>query len=150
MPSRNASSLPSFSSRRSLRNQIKPLLISKPVTEGRNRSVTLRPHFYAAFIIGCVIQARIPMPRCASFRKRGVMTQQRKQSHDDKRSRPRRIDNDAGGDLRTCIPRARPDRTPQRPAARTSKCDVPSMLTIRRQRCRRSITTSTVIMADRK
>jgi hypothetical protein len=33
----------------------------------------------------------------------GMMTQQRKQSHDDEKSRPCRIDNDAGCDLRTCI-----------------------------------------------
>ena len=31
------------------------------------------------------------------------MTQQRKQSHDEEKSRPRRIDTDAGCDLRTCI-----------------------------------------------
>ena len=33
----------------------------------------------------------------------GVMTQQRKQSHDDEKSRSRRIDNDAGYDFRTFI-----------------------------------------------
>jgi hypothetical protein len=60
------------------------------------------PISYATFIIGCVIQARIPMPRCAPP-VTGVMTQQRKQSHDDEKSRHRRIDNDAGCDLRTCI-----------------------------------------------
>jgi hypothetical protein len=30
-----------------------------------------RSDFYAAFIIGCVIQARIPMPRCALPGNRG-------------------------------------------------------------------------------
>ena len=51
---------------------------------------------YPTFIIGCVMQARIPMPRCAS-------PGQRKHSHDDEKSRPCRLDNDAGCDLRTCI-----------------------------------------------
>jgi hypothetical protein len=39
---------------------------------------------------------RIPMARCAS-------PGQRRQSHDDEKSCPRSIDNDAGYDLRTCI-----------------------------------------------
>jgi hypothetical protein len=42
------------------------------------------------------MQARIPMPGCAS-------PWQRKQSHDDEKSRFYRIDNDTGCDLRTCI-----------------------------------------------
>jgi hypothetical protein len=51
---------------------------------------------YLAFIIACSIRTRIPMPRCAP-------PGQRKQSHDNEKSRPCRIDNDAGCDLRTCI-----------------------------------------------
>jgi hypothetical protein len=43
------------------------------------------------------------MPRCAPLGKRGVMIQQRKQSHDEEKSRPRRIDNDASCSLGTCI-----------------------------------------------
>jgi hypothetical protein len=33
----------------------------------------------------------------------GAMTERRKQSHDDEKSRPRRINDDASCDLRTCI-----------------------------------------------
>jgi hypothetical protein len=38
-----------------------------------------------------------------NFPERGLMTQQRKQSHDDEKSHSRRIDDDAGCDLRTFI-----------------------------------------------
>jgi hypothetical protein len=57
----------------------------------------------------CHVYKRMGDPSSHSYapmrtsRRSGIMTQQRKQSHDDEKSRPRRIDNDAGCDLRTGI-----------------------------------------------
>jgi hypothetical protein len=62
-----------------------------------------RPVSYATLIIGCLIQARIPMPPMRIFPETRNDDKQRNRSHDDEKSRPRRIDNDAGCDLRTCI-----------------------------------------------
>lgn len=106
------------------------------------------PDSYPTFIIGYVIQARIPMRRCSG---RGVMTQQRKQSHDDEKFCPHHIDDDADRDRRTCIRAGGRIVHPgsQRPGARTSKCDTPSMLPMRRWRRKPSITTNTVIVMDR-
>jgi hypothetical protein len=89
-----------------------------------------RPCSYATAIKGCVIQARIPMSRCVPPGGRGVMTQQRKQSHDKENSRVRRVDNDAGCDLRICIcargrivrPGMARSGRPLRPASATRQC----------------------------
>ena len=86
-----------------------------------------RPDSYATFIIGCVIQACIPMPRCAPPGNRDDDCR-RKQSHDDEKSRPRRIDSDAGCDLGVYIcardrivhPASASSDRPLRPASRTS------------------------------